>query len=647
MRDGSHLAYLAALAHRYPTVDAALAEIANLRAVLALPKATVHVVSDVHGEHKKLGHIIRNASGGLRPLVEDVFGIRLDDAEKSALLSLIYYARETWTHAGIDTIAATDRRAFVTSSISKMLEVLRALARQYTVKHVERVFPEPYKGLFRELLVAQDLQRTPAFLDALLDPFFERGRDLDVLRLLARVLRNLTVGELVVAGDLGDRGPRIDRVIDILIRQPAVSITWGNHDVSWMGACLGHAPLIATVLRVSIWYRRLAQLEEGYGIPVASIEKLARLLYENDPAERFTCKGEGLRDPLLMARMQKAMAVIQFKLEGQLIRNNPQWGLEHRALLHRMDLRAGTVELDGVKHPLRDTSFPTIDPDDPYTLHPEEAACMARLKASFMASPTLWRQMRFVAERGTMWLRRDRALIFHGCVPVDDAGEMLLLEVDGEPRTGRAMFEALERVVHRAIRAREPRDLDMLWYLWTGPLSPAFGKDRMATFETYLVADKATHHETKNPYFKLIHDRAFCMRMLREFGIDDAQGLIVNGHVPVKLEAGESPLKKSGAAVTIDGAFSEAYGDKGYTLILDATHTALALHHHFESVDEAVRTGSDIIPSVTELASSEVPRMVADTEKGDELRREIQALEELIRAYEDNIIPERDQQQPS
>lgn len=636
------LAHLRSLARRFPTKDAALAEISHLESVLVLPKGTVHIVSDVHGEDKKLSHVIRNASGGLRALVDEVMQDRLAPAEKRELLSLVYYVRETWVHLEIGKRDAAGRADFLTSRLAWMLELIRALARGHTARALERVFPHPYHEMFRELLLdaTGGLSRGPHYRAALLRPFVDRGQELDLLRLASRVVRNLSVHELVVAGDLGDRGPRLDRVIDILMKQQRVSIVWGNHDALWMGACLGQRALIATVVRVSLRYRRLSQLEEGYGITMAPVEKLAREVYGDDPAERFSCKGEGLRDPLLMARMQKAMAVMQFKLEAQAAARNPEMQLEQRALLRALDLQNGTVTIDGKVHPVRDTRFPTLDEAAPDVLSPAEESCMARLERSFLQSPQLWQQMQFMRGRGCMLLLRDHNLIFHGCVPVDDDGAMLSFPVDGVERSGKELLLALERVVHRAFRERRDKDLDLIWYLWTGARSPLFGKDRMATFENYLVTDEAAKKENKNPYFTLANDRAFCERMFVELGADPAIGFIVNGHVPVKLEKGEEPLKKSGLAVTIDGAFSEAYGDRGYTLILDAHRTALAEHHHFDSVAAAVASGADIVPKVTDLRRFEQPRLVGDTETGASIRGEIDALHELMRAYEDNRLLE-------
>lgn len=630
--------FLRALSYRFPTTEAALSEIAHLRAVLSLPKGTVHVVSDVHGEHRKLEHILRNASGSLRPLVAQVFGGRLSEGEQVTLLNLIYYPRETFARLSSALGDEAERGAFVRMTISREFELMRRLAARYTLRHAARLFPEAHRALFHELLFSPMMGRSGGYLDALLAPFLADDGGVELLRQVARTLRAFSVFELVVGGDLGDRGPRIDRVIEALRRQLNVTITWGNHDAEWMGACLGQEALIATVLRVSLRYGRIAQLEEGYGIPVEPIEQLAREAYGDDPAERFHAKGEDLRDRLLLARMQKAMAVLQFKLEARVTRRNPQFGMEHRNLLHRIDPAAGTVTLEGRPYPLLDRHFPTVDWADPYRLSEAEQRCIERMKAAFFDSARLWEDMRFVADRGAMMAVRDEHVIFHGCVPVDERGEPLPLEVDGVERRGRELFSSLDHAVRRAFRGRDERDVDLFYYLWAGPRSPLFGKDKMATFETYFVADKATHAETKNPYFKLIHDADFCRKITAELGATSPAAMIVNGHVPVKLEQGESPLKKSGLAVTIDGAFSEAYGDKGYTLVLDAERTFLAQHHHFESVQQAIESGADIIPTIQELHAHPRPRLVGDTDRGEQIRGEIAGLERLVSAYREREI---------
>jgi fructose-1,6-bisphosphatase-3 len=631
------LAHLHALAKRYPNVPAALAELANLNAILTLPKPTVHVVSDVHGEYVKLRQVINNASGSLRPLVERLFEGSLEPEERSDLLAFFYYPRETWL-AHTRGKSADERRVKLLWFVPLAVTVIQDLARHYTLRHVDKIIPDPFDALFHELIFSNELQRSPQYVTKVLEPFLRHDRDLDLVRMIARTVRNLAIGELVVAGDLGDRGPRIDKVIDLLMQQPKASITWGNHDTVWMAACLGHPAAIMTVIRVSLRYRRLSQLEEGYGIAMVPLEKLAREVYGDDPAERFQCKGEGLRDPQLMARMQKASAIMQFKLEGKLFQQRTDWGMQDRALLHRIDRESGTVDLgEHGKHPMRDLSFPTIDWSDPYKLDPREEQCLQRLQKAFYDSGTLWKQMTFVASRGRMALRRDNCAIFHGCMPVDDNGELQEMNVDGTPKKGKALFEAVDAVVQRAFRKQAPADVDMLYYLWTGPLSPCFGKDRMATFETYFVADKATHKETKNPYFKLIHDAKFCQHVLKELGVSE-QGYLVNGHVPVKLEKGEVPIKDSKRAITIDGAFAAAYGDKGYSLVLDANRMYLAQHTHFDGVDAAVEGGADIVPTVSDVEVYDQPRLVGDTEAGDAIRSEIAAIEELVAAFEANLI---------
>ena len=628
------LTHLRALAKRYPDVGSALVELANLEAILTLPMSTVHVVSDVHGEFAKLRQVINNASGSLRPFVERVLGATLSPAQITDVLKLFYYPRESWL-ALTAGVTAPKRREMVLEFTARAIAVIREQAKRYTIKHVERIIPDPFDPIFRELLFGRELERHTAFLDKLVDPFVRHDRELELVRMLSRVVRNLAVGELVVAGDLGDRGPRIDKVIELLEQQPNVSITWGNHDANWLAAGLGHPAALATVVRLSLRYQRTAQLEEGLGISLAPLVALVHTAYADDPAERFGVKGA---PDVQLARMQKAIAIIQFKLEGALFRKRTEWHMEHRALLHRIDPKAGTVVIDGKTHALLDTRLPTIDWADPYALSADEQRCMTELARSFVGSSTLWHHLQFVASRAQMSLVRDRCAIFHGCVPVDDAGNFLPFPVDGTPRAGKALFDSIERVIQRALRQRAEADVDLVFYLWTGPLSPCFGKDRMATFETYFVADKATHDEHKNPYFKLLNDAAFCGKVLAEFGVDATTGYIINGHVPVKLEQGEAPIKASGRAITIDGAFAAAYGDKGFSLVLDANRMYLAQHHHFDGADAVVARGEDLVPTVSEVEVYARPRTVGETEKGTELRAEIAALEQLINALDANLI---------
>jgi fructose-1,6-bisphosphatase III len=632
------LATLQPLSRQFPNVDSAMAEIARLSAILTLPKGTVHVISDIHGEDKKLRHVINNASGTLRPLAERLLASRMTPKQFSEFLTLLFYPAEVVERLEKTLTDPADLRAFAVPTLRNQFELVRALAARYSLKRGMEVFPREFRELLTEMLHEPTTDRGPEFLDAIVDEMIRRGRALHLIHVVGRLVRNLAIYELIIGGDCWDRGPRGDRVVDYLRQQPNVALIWGNHDAAWLGAALGHEALICHVLRVSLRYRRLSQLDEGYSVPLTPLEHLAHTVYANDPATIFSPKLDGLRPKTLVARMQKAAAIMQFKLEGQMIARNPQWKLDHRRLLHRIDHAAGTIEVDGIRYPLRDKLLPTIDPAHPYELSPEEKTCLARLRRSFLDSQKLAEHMRFFVENGSMYLIRDDHLIFHACVPCDAAGDFLPMTIDGRELAGRAMFQAVEKLMLRALERKSEKDLDLLWYLWSGPRSPLFGKDRITTFERDFIEDSRSHHEEKDPYFKLIHESWFCEKVLAEFGVDPQRGLIVNGHVPVKIEQGESPLKRSGKAITIDGAFSEAYGDHGYTLVLESDRTVLARHHHFDSVEAALRGGVDIVPSLAVLRTWDQPRRMADTERGQRWRCDIKLLEQLIEAYRNNEL---------
>jgi len=643
--DLRELTLLRALAREFPNIDSAFAEIARLSAVLTLPKGTVHVISDIHGEDKKLRHVINNASGTLRPLIESLFRGRMEPKQFQEFLTLIFYPAEVTQRL---EQALTDReelRAFAHRTLRYQFELVRVLASRYSLKRAMQVFPFEYANLFSEMLHEPSNERGHEFVETIVDEMLRRDRALHLIHITGRLIRNLAIYELIIGGDCWDRGPRGDRVVAYLLEQPNVSFIWGNHDVAWLGAGLGHEALICHVLRVSLRYGCLDQLDQGYSIPLTPLEHLARTVYNDDPAAHFLPETNEMRPDLLMARMQKAAAIMQFKLEGQMLARNPEWKLDHRRLLHRIDIARGTIEVDGVSYPLRDTMFPTIDVANPYTLSPEERECMARMKYAFTHSQKLWKHLRYIVSHGSMYLRRDGHLIFHGCVPCDEKGDFLPMPIEGDQLSGRALFDAIERLVARAMEQRQEQQTDLLWYLWSGPRSPLFGKDRIATLERDFIADKVSHLETKDPYFALIHERWFCEKVLSEFGVDPDRGLIVNGHVPVKIEAGESPIKRSGKAITIDGAFSEAYGDHGFTLVLEADRTVLAKHHHFESVGAAVRDGIDIVPSITPVREWDRPRRMADTERGDQFRCDITLLERLVELYRNNQLRQDESRQ--
>jgi len=637
----TELQFLRVLSESYPNIDSATAEIARLSAVLTLPKGTIHVISDIHGEDKKLRHVINNASGTLRPIVEKLFKDKMSEQELCDFLTLTFYPAEVTEKLGASLIDRDKLRSFAVTTLRNQLDLARLLASRYSLRRAMHAFPKDYGELLSEMLHSPTTEREDTFLEAIVGGLVARGQVLQMIHVIGRLIRNLAVYELIIGGDCWDRGPRGDKVVDYLRKQPNVSFIWGNHDVSWLGAAMGHEALICNVLRVSLRYRRLSQIDEGYSIPLTPLENLANTIYQDDPAKKFFPKLNGTRSNLVVARMQKAIAVMQFKLEGQMIDRNPCWGLSHRKLLHTIDHDKGTIVIDGKLYPLRDKLLPTIDPKNPYELSPEEKTCMERLRHSFMVSQKLGEHMDYLARNCSMYLRRDDHLIFHGCVPSDIEGFFLPMPVNGKELRGKLLFDEIQQGILRAHAKRHPKDLDLLWYLWSGPRSPLFGKDRIATFERDFVEDEHPHHEEKDPYFRLIHEEWFCDKVMQEFGVNPKRGLIVNGHVPVKIEKGEDPVKRSGKAITIDGAFSEAYGDHGFTLVLESDRTLLAKHHHFDSVDSAIQGGVDIVPQVTTVRKEPAARTMNDTERGAETRAEIRTLERLVDAYETSAIRER------
>ena len=635
------LAHLEALSAMFPSAASAIAEAAAIRAQLTLPAGVVHVISDIHGEDAKLRHVINNGSGALRQLVQRVLGARLPAEQVGHFLAVLYYPREAINTFSKEIVASGRRPEWVFQTLTLQFDIIRELRAAHRRSEFERLLPSDYRELFIELGSGQ----RPDYIRAMLAELARYDRDWGAVRAAARLIRNLALDELLVIGDLGDRGPRLDRVIDILMRQPKCEVLWGNHDMLWIGAHLGHDPSLLTALRFSLRYRRISQLEEGYGIITAPLEKLAREVYGDDPCERFIPKGDGFRDTLTVARMQKAVAIMQFKAEGRMLARHPEWGLEHRRLLHRMrwqDGRPASVEIAGVEHELLDRHLPTIDPQDPYAYSAEEQACMDRIRESFTRSMKLREHMEWLVNRGGMWTRRREVLFFHACVPVDQAGQPLTMEVDGKRVGGRELMDALESVVRRAMRKRWfgiDADADWIWYLWGGPSSPLFGKDKLATFETHFVADKAAHKEQKNAYFDLMHDAAFIRTIGAMFGCGE-DVLVVNGHVPVKTEKGEQPVKRGGNAVTIDGAFSEAYGDRGYTLVLKPDRIDLAEHGKFPGVPAVLETGQDMVPTVHTIRSFKAVRTVSETDEGGKLRRRLADLELLVHAYHEGVVRE-------
>ncbi|MGJ8698058.1 MAG: fructose-bisphosphatase class III [Verrucomicrobiaceae bacterium] len=634
---------LSLLARQFPTSASVLSEIALLQAKLTLPKRRIHIISDVHGDDRKLRHVVNNASGGLSMLIDEVFGEELAEEEKRTFLAFLYYPVEKMRRYREELKDDEWRMRKVKKLLRLQFRLVRYLAKTVAKDELLGLIKEEFKVLYIALLDEVSFERDPSYVDSMVDALSDYDQDIIALHEASRLVRNLVVSEVVVAGDLFDRGERGDRVIHYLKNQPKVSFTWGNHDVIWMGATLGSEVMIATVLRISLRYLRLWQLEEGYGILLSPLAMLAKTVYADDPAVCFFPKrSSGFTDDYLVARMHKAAAILEFKLAGPVIERHPEWEMEDRRLLHRVDYEKGTVELNGETHELKDGAFPTVDPGDPYALSAEERTCMDRLRESFVSSPRLWEHMLFVVRQGGMSLKRDEALIFHACVPTNEDGTLREVDLGRGQFKGGALFHELEQIVRSTYREGAHAvsgDLDFYYWLWANGDSPLFGKSKMTTFERYFIEDASTHREEKDAYYGKVHDAEFCKMVGREFGMDE-DVLIINGHVPVKVEKGEDPVKAGGNAVTIDGAFSESYGDHGYTLVMGPKAIRLAEHSHFESIEHFLDCDDDMIPKLRVLRKYEKVRTLAGTRESPDIEAQLCSLNSLLQAYRSGGVVE-------
>ncbi|WP_411847010.1 fructose-bisphosphatase class III [Roseibacillus persicicus] len=634
---------LSLLARQFPSASSVMSQISLLQAKLTLPKGRIHIISDVHGDDRKLRHVINNASGGLSNLVNEVFGDELTAEEKEILLAFLYYPVEKM-RTYQERLQDREWRKKKTKRLLRLqFRLVRKLAKRVTKEELLGLMNEDFKVLYIALLDEVSFRRDPGYVDSMIESLADYDQDIVALHEASRLVRNLVVSEVIVAGDLFDRGERGDRVVHYLKNQPNVSFTWGNHDVTWMGATLGSEVLIATVLRISLRYLRLWQLEEGYGILLSPLAKLAKTVYGEDPAASFYPKrSSDFMDEELVARMHKAIAILEFKLASPVIERHPEWKMEDRRHLHLIDWENGTITLDGKTHTLNDNYFPTINPEEPYALSEEEKVCIARLRESFISSQRLWEHMLFLVKQGSLSLRRDEALIFHGCVPTNEDGSFREVQIGDAKLSGGDLFRELEQVVRSCYREGAhtvSQDLDYFYWLWVHGDSPLFGKEKMTTFERYFLSDPETHKEVKDPYFHKIHDAEFCKRVGRAFGVGD-DVLIVNGHVPVKVEKGEDPVKRGGNAVTIDGAFSESYGDHGYTLVMGPNGIRLAEHSHFESIEHFLECQDDMIPSLRELRVHEPSRTIADTHESEDIHAQLCSLNNLLQAYRSGEVRE-------
>ena len=641
--------YLNLLRKQYRTIQEASAEVAHLRAVLRLPKGTEHFLSDLHGEHAAFLHILHNASGVIKRKINDLYKDILSTHERDMLSTLIYYPDEKLALLKKQKVVCEE---WYRLTIYRLVEVCRVCSVKYTRKRVRDTMPREMGALIEELLLSDGTPDKEGYYREVMQSILETGQADAMIIALSRVIQALAIDRLHIIGDIFDRGPRADLIMDALENYHQVDVQWGNHDIAWMGAAALSEACIAQVIVTSVKYGNLETLEVGYGISLRPLSTLAMTCYGDDPCEAFLPRdnGEELQDDEMeLARMHKAAAILQFKLEGQLLERHPEYGMESRRLLHRIDFENKTVEVDGTVYPLRSCSFPTVDPADPYALTPLEREVMDRLVLEFAHSEKLQRHVQFLYSAGGMYLRCNGNLLYHGCIPMEEDGSFAPIPVSAKSRlSGRVAIDAADQLARQGYFAKlgqqqRQTGQDFLWYLGSGPNSPLFGKSKMATFERYFIADKATHAEVKNAYYDYQNDEATALRILREFDLSDS-GFIINGHVPVKLSKGESPIKAGGKLLVIDGGLSRAYqpvtGIAGYTLIFTSHELNLVAHQPFESTASAISSEQDI-HSVQSLVK-QMPRrlLIADTDDGAALRERIDDLMALIEAYRSGVIKE-------
>ena len=595
-----------------------------------LPKGTEFFASDIHGEYEAFSHTLRNGSGSIRLKIDDVFGDSLSENEKRSLATLIYYPREKME---LVLSQVDDAEAWYAVTLQRLVAVCKRAAQKYTRSRVRKALPKDFAYIIEELMTENrhgvDKQ---AYYAAIVDAVIRTDRGGALVEALCLLIQRLAIERLHIVGDIYDRGPYPHIIMDALMEHHSLDIQWGNHDIVWMGASLGQRGCIAHVVRNCARYGNLSILEDAYGINVLPLASFALDAYKDDPCVAFGLKGNPDLPPQeleMNVKIQKAMAIIQFKVEAQLIDENPGFGLEGRKLLDKIDYERGTVMLDGIEYELTDTVFPTVDPADPYRLTPEEEDVMQRLEQAFTGC---------------------EKLLFHACVPLNADGSLMETEVFGETYKGRALYDVMERYVRAAFDDADPelakRGRDLLWYMWLGEGSPLFAKSKMATFELYLIAEKEARKEVKNPFYSYLDDERVMGGIFEDFGMDPETSRIVCGHVPVKVKDGEDPVKCGGRVLTIDGGFSKAYqpttGIAGYTLISNSYGFVLAAHEPLESMRAAVVNELDIHSSrkVVELVDKRT--LVADTDNGAVLKQQIADLEELLEAYRNGIVAEKE-----
>ncbi|SQB36231.1 fructose-1,6-bisphosphatase [Clostridium cochlearium] len=645
------LRYLKLLSTKYPNIPSACSEIINLQAILNLPKGTEHFISDIHGEYESFTHMLKNASGVIKRKLDDIFGTSLMDKDKDSLATLIYYPKEKLE---ILKESNKDLEEWYKVTLYRLIQVCKSVSSKYTRSKVRKALPKNFSYIIEELLNEQaDRVNKQEYYSGIINTIVDIGCADSLIIEISKVIQRLVVDRLHIIGDIYDRGPGAEIIIDALMDHHSIDIQWGNHDILWMGAASGSKACTANVLRISLRYANLATIEDGYGINLLPLATFAMKHYGDDPCKSFIPKVLDKildeSDKNLYAKMHKAIAIIQFKLEGQKIKRHPEFQLENMLLLDKINFDEGTITFEGSTYKLNDTNFPTVDPKDPYELTKEELELIEKLQRSFLNSEKLQKHIRFMYSIGSLYLVYNSNLLFHGCIPLNKDGSFRTLNILNREYSGKSLLDLFDKYAREAYYYKDDDNIknyamDMMWYLWCGPISPLFGKHKMTTFERYFIDDKKTHKEIKDPYYTYRDSEELCNRIFEEFNLDAEKSHIINGHIPVKTKDGESPVMANGKLLVIDGGFCKAYqpqtGIAGYTLIYNSYGFLLSSHEPFESTKKAIEEEEDILSSTVILENSVTRKRVMDTDIGKELKDQIKNLEKLLVAYRKGLIQE-------
>lgn len=649
--------YLTLLSRSFPNIATASTEIINLEAILNLPKGTEHFLADLHGEYQAFQHVLRNASGTIKRKVKEIFNEILGTKEQKELCTLIYYPELKLELVKRGITDAGDLNDWYFININRLVKVCRNVSSKYTRSKVHKALPPDFSYIIQELLHENSSDpNKQAYVDVVVRTIISTQRADDFIIAMCYLIQQLTIDVLHILGDVYDRGPSPDKIMDILCDYHNLDIQWGNHDILWMGAAAGNDCCIANVIRIAMRYGNQSVLEDGYGINLLPLATFAMETYKKDPCTQFIPKDLDEKDPekmkssRLMAQMHKAISIIQFKLEAATIKRRPEFEMTDRLLLDKIDYKKHIITIDGKQYELTDGSFPTVDPQDPYKLTAEEEMVVTKLHNSFVQSDKLKRHMNCMFRNGCIFAVVNGNLLYHASIPLNEDGSLKDVIIQGYPYHGHALLKKVGSLIRDAYFGAENQEdylfaKDYVWYLWCGKNSPAFDKDKMATFERYFIADKATHKETKGWYYKLRDQEKICDMILDEFHVQGQYRHIINGHVPVKTIKGESPVKANGKLMVIDGGFSKAYqpetGIAGYTLVYHSRGFQLVQHEPFTSIQKAVEEGQDIKSSYEMVELTNHRMMVKDTDKGNELSSQIRDLQKLLVAYRSGLIKER------